>query len=221
MGLDMYINRVKKIDGMTLTQILDTESYIDYLDRDAKYSDCSFEDWCGGNIDNVRKDKLDDVRANIFICYPAWDTKKEFGYKTVSDNIAYWRKANAIHQWFVNNCGDGIDECQIMELNKEQLETLLNIAKKVKKSCVLVEGKINNGYTFKDGKEVPIIEDGKYIKDPSVAKELLPTTSGFFFGSTSYNQWYFEDITDTIKQLTKILKTTDFDNEYVFYHASW
>ena len=26
--------------------------------------------------------------------------------------VAYWRKANAIHSWFVENCQDGVDECQ-------------------------------------------------------------------------------------------------------------
>ena len=27
-------------------------------------------------------------------------------------NVGYWRKANAIHKWFVDNVQDGIDECQ-------------------------------------------------------------------------------------------------------------
>ena len=63
--------------------------------------------------------------------------------------------------------------------------------------------------------------DGKYIKDTSVAEELLPTSSGFFFGGTNYDQWYLEDIDDTIKQIKSILETTDFDNEYVLYQASW
>ena len=26
--------------------------------------------------------------------------------------IGYWRKANAIHGWFVRECQEGIDECQ-------------------------------------------------------------------------------------------------------------
>ena len=31
---------------------------------------------------------------------------------TLSYNIAYWRKANAIHGWFVAECADGVDESQ-------------------------------------------------------------------------------------------------------------
>ena len=67
----------------------------------------------------------------------------------------------------------------------------------------------------------PIIEKGKIIEDDSVACELLPTTEGFFFGSTDYDQWYLEDIESTIEQIAKILETTDFDTEYVIYEASW
>ena len=31
---------------------------------------------------------------------------------SVSVNAAYWRKANAIHKWFVDNVQDGEDNCQ-------------------------------------------------------------------------------------------------------------
>ena len=221
MGLDMYMDRVKKINGMTLKQILTTADYIDYLNRPEKYSDSTFESWCGGDEDEVCKDRIDDVKANIKTTYWGWDTEHKYGHEGVAEGVAYWRKANSIHRWFVDNCGGGVDECQLMEISKDNLEELLDIAQRVKDSCVLVDGKICNGYTFKDGKEVPNMVDGKYIKDTSVAEELLPTSSGFFFGGTNYDQWYLEDIDDTIKQIKSILETTDFDNEYVLYQASW
>ena len=41
--------------------------------------------------------------------------------------VAYWRKANAIHRWFVNNVQDGIDECQETIVTRNQLFTLLQI----------------------------------------------------------------------------------------------
>jgi hypothetical protein len=31
-----------------------------------------------------------------------------------------------------------------------------------------------------------------------LAAELLPTTSGFFFGSTDYDEWYYTDIQRTV-----------------------
>ena len=30
----------------------------------------------------------------------------------VTIGVGYWRKANQIHKWFVDNCQNGRDECQ-------------------------------------------------------------------------------------------------------------
>ncbi len=56
------------------------------------------------------------------------------------------------------------------------------------------------------------------IANPTDAEELLPTGSGFFFGSTSYDQYYFSDLHDTIGILNKCLESK-FD--YFEYQASW
>lgn len=56
------------------------------------------------------------------------------------------------------------------------------------------------------------------IANPESAEELLPTGSGFFFGSTSYDEYYFGDLNDTIGILTKCLESK-FD--YFEYQASW
>lgn len=45
--------------------------------------------------------------------------------------VAYWRKANAIHGWFVDNCGSGVDDCSPMEVSAEQLRILLAAVKLV------------------------------------------------------------------------------------------
>lgn len=37
----------------------------------------------------------------------------------------YWRKANAIHRWFVDNCANGVDDCRPVYLTYGQLEELL------------------------------------------------------------------------------------------------
>jgi hypothetical protein len=56
------------------------------------------------------------------------------------------------------------------------------------------------------------------IANPELAEQLLPTGSGFFFGSTSYDQYYFGDLNDTIGIITKCLESK-FD--YFEYQASW
>ena len=222
MGLDMYIYKAKKIPGMTFQQLRSTDDYIEYLNRPMdRYADCTFKSWCGGNEELVAKDRIDEVKNNIHESYYKWDIERRYPRQFVFENVAYWRKANAIHNWIIQNCADGEDRCQYIPLHKEQLEELLDNAKRVKNESVMVEGRIKNGYTIKDGEEVPNWIEGKYIKDPSVAQELLPTTTGFFFGSTDYDEWYMYEIDNTIEQITEILNTTDFDNEYVVYEASW
>lgn len=106
----------------------------------------------------------------------------------VEMEVCYWRKVNAVHQWFVDNCQDGNDNCQPHHVEREQLENLLE-------GC----------------KDVLLYRDK--------ADQILPTASGFFFGSTDYDEYYFADIEDTVKQLEKALKL---DNTWEFYyHSSW
>lgn len=135
--------------------------------------------------------------------------------------VGYWRKANAIHRWFVDNVQDGVDNCGSYEVSKEQLEELLNICTEVKSKCQMKQGYVKNGSKLNGGVWCPIMEEGEYIDNPEVAAELLPTQGGFFFGSTEYDQWYMEDINDTIDIITKVFETVDFDNEMVIYSASW
>ena len=46
--------------------------------------------------------------------------------------IGSWRKANAIHRWFVDTCGDGADDCRPVYVSRENLENLLDLCNQVK-----------------------------------------------------------------------------------------
>lgn len=46
----------------------------------------------------------------------------------------------------------------------------------------------------KEDAEVLLSRCNQVLKDHSLASELLPTMSGFFFGSTEYDKYYFEDV---------------------------
>ena len=43
----------------------------------------------------------------------------------------YWRKANAIHNWFVTNVQDGKDDCNEYYVDREQLKKLLFIVNEI------------------------------------------------------------------------------------------
>lgn len=55
----------------------------------------------------------------------------EFTPKTASFELAYWRKANAIHGWFVKHVQDGLDECQTSYVRLENLQELKDTCEKV------------------------------------------------------------------------------------------
>ncbi len=49
-----------------------------------------------------------------------------------------------------------------------------------------------------------IIEE--VLKDHTKAKVMLPTMDGFYFGSVEYDDYYFEELEYTSKELEKIIK---------------
>ena len=59
----------------------------------------------------------------------------------------------------------------------------------------------------------------KVLDNNELAEQLLPTASGFFFGGTEYDQWYFNDLEETIKIIDNALlmpEQWDFN-----YRSSW
>ena len=50
---------------------------------------------------------------------------------------------------------------------------------------------------------------------------ILPTTSGFFFGSTEYDEWYFKDVEDVRNKFSKLLDKIDWSNETLYMHCWW
>lgn len=108
---------------------------------------------------------------------------------TISLEVGYWRKANAIHNWFIENCGDGVDDCRPLYVTKQQLKILRDTCQEV-------------------------------LDNHDLAEELLPSESGFFFGTTEYNEIYFDHLKDTIK-LIDTLDLTDENSNCFSYKASW
>lgn len=215
MGLDMYLQRMPRYRGATANDVSAVEYYLDWKkskENGSEYAQCSFKEYCG-------KDTPPKIYRDF---YAKYYTEDKYGFYHIAKDVGYWRKANQIHNWFVEHVQDGEDDCCYHnEVTKETLEELLDTCEKVIASCELVDGKIQNGQILENGRWTPVMEDGKYIKDPSVAMELLPASSGFFFGSTEYDEYYVNDIKDTIDIITQVLETTDFEKEMIYYVSSW
>ena len=226
MGLDQYLNRMPRYKNTTVREVNAIEQYFSWLEarkQKSKFANCTFKEWCG--IDDAElpaKDVIEFYKPFYTCKYYAWDTNHEYGHNRIKEEVGYWRKANQIHKWFVDHVQDGEDDCDYHhECTKEVLEELLATCEKVLAGTVMTYGKVVNGYTFKNGKQVPCYEDGKVIVNPEFCHDLLPLTDGFFFGNQQYNEWYLEDIADTVKILNEVLATTDFETQMVFYRSSW
>ncbi|KKL99000.1 hypothetical protein LCGC14_1818760 [marine sediment metagenome] len=59
------------------------------------------------------------------------------------------------------------------------------------------------------------------LDKPNKAEELLPTTSGFFFGGEEYDEWYFNDLKNTIKIIEKIFNKINLKEWDIYYSSSW
>jgi len=46
---------------------------------------------------------------------------------SIREQVGYWRKANAIHKWFVDNVQGGVDMCQESSVSRDQLQELLDL----------------------------------------------------------------------------------------------
>ncbi len=166
-----------------------------------------------------------------------WNEEREFKVKltyngkeikldnpsSISENVGYWRKANQIHKWFVDNVQDGTDDCGTYDVSKKQLQDLLGLCKQVKNIAVCVATKVHTGTTYSNGEISESYEDGYIIENADEVAELLPTESGFFFGDTSYNNFYMDDIDNTIEILERIFEheTPDGISQWYEYRSSW
>ena len=110
----------------------------------------------------------------------------------VLTEIAYFRKSNWLHGYFDRLCeertGHGIEDCEYFVFSKHDLHTLLEIARDV-------------------------------IATDSIAyaEDWLPPQSGFFFGSTAIDNYYFEDLQDFVDTMEQ---WEDSDEQFVYY-AWW
>ena len=164
-------------------------------------------------------EKEDERRTKIKKTFPAIFKSGNLDSIEVSFEAGYWRKANQIHKWFVENVQEGKDDCGEYYVSREQLLALLEIVNELIKKLGLKKGKMINGYSFKDGKKTPILEDGNIISNPEIAKEMLPSEGGFFFGGTDYDEYCFNDLVSTKEMLEKCLTLPE---EWGFiYHSSW
>ena len=111
-------------------------------------------------------------------------------YEKQTHEVAYWRKANAIHGWIINYT-NSVDDCTPISLTKRDLYVL-------RETCM----EVLDAHTEEK------------------ALDLLPPASGFFFGSNGIDEWYWDNIQDTVTKLNEALEHS-VDDDMLEYQASW
>ena len=152
-----------------------------------KHESCS--EWSTKDFEKKKKEfypeELKELGENI--------AKNNYMSKQTDYQVAYWRKANQVHNYFVQKCADGEDDCKPVYVELEDLKELVSLCREI-------------------------------IENPDKAKKLLPTSSGFFFGSVEYDKYYEQDLEYTVEQLEPIIKfleTKEGLSYDVIYRASW
>ena len=222
MGLDMYLYRFPRYKWYGPKEIVAFDVYMDWKNSESGQKH-TLEQWSGVKEEDLPNkedwDYLEGLRGERFA---AWDDEHDCPNVRTYDNVAYWRKANAVHKWFVNRVQDGEDDCEFhREATKNVLEDLREVCRKILESTVLVRGKVKNGYRLIDGKKVYFYVDGELVVNSEVCEKYLPATDGYFFGSTEYDQYYIDDVKYTYEVIGKILEETDFEKEMIYYRSSW
>ncbi len=105
----------------------------------------------------------------------------------------YWRKANAIHNWFVNNVQGGVDDCGEYRVPFSSLVKLRDLCKEV----------LQNGEEY--------------------AEKFLPPASGFFFGNAGVDEYYWQYVKHTYEIMYELCLNDDVSTGMIeiFYQSSW
>jgi hypothetical protein len=160
---------------------------------------------------------------------------------TFSEMVGYWRKANHIHKWFVDNVQDGKDDCHEYYVSIKKLhelrDTCFDILSKLHGMEIRVPKKdvkdfkdanikfyggskiqriiidVNNLETVKSLTGYHTLTKSQIMKCDCRTK--LPHQQGFFFGSYEYDGWYLISLVDTIEMLDELFMNHDMNDKKI------
>lgn len=216
----MYFHRVaRKFEGDT-TDIKDFNAFTEKVDADAR---------------EALKAKIDKLLTPL---KEAWEQLQTNDYWRNIYNERYFRFLEKLRPLIAKNyywkiypyTGKILDLPELEEKLKDEIESSYQeydaYFRKVNFIFAYFEnlGKmIDQYYAFVDKEDVEelISRCERVLADRSLASELLPTQAGFFFGSTDYDEYYFDDVKDCLRQMKKYLKLFKDDDGTAYVIFSW
>lgn len=110
MGLDMYLYRVPKVDS--IQELKELNDQINTLN----------EQGIGNTLNTIANEKGFIYPVNVH--FDKYTKKWALGS---SRSDCYWRKFNALHNWFVQNIQNGVDKCEEHLLSEDKVKELLEL----------------------------------------------------------------------------------------------
>lgn len=220
MGLDMYIFKRTVAEGHEVQAIEQLTEKLDFVENYNRLSEQVADN--GKNLTpndfwTINNETPEEKRERLLREIPEYLSENKAQYDSAvslltpehiklaesysSDEVAYWRKANHIHRWFVDNAQDGEDDCNDYLLIPAKIRELIDVCQRV----------------IDVSKDESLTQDDKEHEYQS----LLPRQAGFFFGGTDYDEHYISSVENTIKQLKPLVETDLPSNEQYFYSSSW
>lgn len=226
MGLDIYCHRVKKTvadkyelstksNRSEIFEALNTEAASDFKKTTSrmlaylrtKYNNCTQDEYQAEYIKFIQR-----LRKNV-----AWYGEYEFhlqplgynGYRNILEEV---KTPDVVETVFKAHSTDIYD---IHDAYFRKVNFIYAFFREdmVDESCVADKYRI--------GQLIDVCENVlEHRGNEAYAKKHLPTTEGFFFGSTEYDQWYWNDVKNCIKQMRKLYKAMS-DDDFVIWEFSW
>ena len=205
MGLDVYFHRVKRQFEGDPTNHEDFNKFCEQVDNDAQ---------------NELRNQFDTLLKPL---REAWENAKTNDYWSGIYNERYFTFVEKLrpiiaknYDWKIRPYTDKILTLPELEeqLNKEVDDYWEQYDAYFRKVNFLFKyfedrGKmVDQYYAFVESEDIEdiIYKCEQVLNDHSLAHSLLPTQDGFFFGSTDYDDWYFSDVKDCLRQMKQYLK---------------
>lgn len=215
MGLDMYLYKVTRKSIEDLKHLKEIESDLNKMwspiiehefpkncdksnmpENQRKLYDEMYNEF--DIIEQKRSAILNEMNVNIDECND--------GY------IGYWRNFNYLHQYIVDNFADGVDECQLIPLTKDDVVQILNHLNKIDDVLSSLNMEMKDDYYYYCCTcEVP-----DEIKLPLV----LIQYDGRLLGQIAFYKSFVKDIKKSIDIFSMISRELDAEH-CVCYRALW
>lgn len=215
MGLDIYFHKLKKnvaTESVTDWTAISKECTRQSREKLAKVYDRAILSLLNANA-NDYKETYKRVIKEIckFSAYPQFaycDLGVYYDYK--NDKYSYYSKPIEV---FIEKMGDILEKHYAPQIA---------YFRKANFVYAFFSNKLENERAWVTKEDLKDLIDRceRVLVNHTLAKELLPTKEGDFFGSTKYDELYFNDVKDCLKQMKKVLKGFK-DDELVYVVMSW